>query len=210
MTNYDNRKLQEQCPYTLMIIDCHILLRSVIAAYLNETRRFKVVAEFATTAEAKNYFKNDKIAAPDVILINMNKDVEHTVEFIKWLKIKTNHILVYSDYTSCTHVNAAVAAGARGFLGNNENLETLCAMLNLIAKGQSQFSQTALEKMTAQNELRGILTTREFEIFKLVQQLYPNCLIADELQLSAHTIENYMSSLYAKTKCETREDLQSL
>jgi DNA-binding NarL/FixJ family response regulator len=117
---------------------------------------------------------------------------------------------VYSDYISYTHISAAVAAGANGFIGKDENEEMLRYALGEIAKGNTYFSQTAMRKMSTHNEFLNQLSAREKEVFILVQQGHTNYAIADALQLSAHTIENYISSLYAKTKTETREELQLL
>jgi DNA-binding NarL/FixJ family response regulator len=191
-----------------MIVDAHTLLRTVIASYLKETQRFKIVASLATATEARAYFADVKTPPPDVVLIDMDKDVDFAIRFIEWIKPKTEHLLVYSDYTAYTHVQAAVSAGAAGFIGKDETDEILLTALEQIADGKKYFSQMAMAKTL--NGCFASFTAREREVFALVQQAYTNGAIADVLSLNAHTVENYISSLYAKTGVETREELQGL
>jgi DNA-binding NarL/FixJ family response regulator len=193
-----------------MIVDSHTLLRTVLAAYLSETKRFKVVSQVAAATDAIAYFAHEKIPSPDAVLIDMEADVDCAIKFIEWIKPKTTHLLVYSDYTSHTHVNAAAASGAAGFVGKNESEDILRYALEQIAKGKNYFSETAMKKISSHSEWLAQFTVREQKALALAQQGYTNSAIAEALSLSAHTVENYMSNLYAKTGAQTRELLQGL
>ena len=106
------------------------------------------------------------------------------------------------------HENAAFAsqalkAGARGYLAKNGLAEELIGALESIAQGQTYINANISKKMTQQflsNEDTPLqqLSTREFEIFRLLAEGCDSNLIATTLSISSKTVANYQTSIKQK------------
>ena len=92
-----------------------------------------------------------------------------------------------------------------------ENTVDLSAVL-----GQSFYkpSQTVDPPKNRESFLRKLgygeiltLTPRELDIFQLVSYGYPASFMAEELELSKRTVENYLASIKGKLSCHTKVEL---
>jgi len=111
-------------------------------------------------------------------------------------------------------VQPLIAAGVSGYLLKDEIPYTIVQAIRAVAAGETWFSQRIARQIVrstyapAAGADPGVgmpsLTPREWEILQLIGQGKRNSEIADQLALSKTTVQNYVSSIYAKLGVQTR------
>lgn len=112
----------------------------------------------------------------------------------------------------------AFRAGAKGVLSRTEPVEVLCKCLHAVHKGQiwanSHQLHFVLEALITANPLRvldsrgrRLLTKREDEVVNLVAEGMTNREVAQKLDLSEHTVSNYLLRIYEKLGISSRIEL---
>jgi DNA-binding NarL/FixJ family response regulator len=209
-------ELIAQCPYTVVIVDRHRLLLDALAAWFAAANTWTVIGKAVSAEEARAVFRSLPVP-PDAVLIDMGLQPESLTELIQWLRAHyagfgnfIPAVLVCSDYDDATHVNAAMKAGAMGYICKNDGGEELKIAMRKLLEKKTYLSRNILSKLTRAQELLKGLTKREQEIFALVQQGYGNGHIGEKLSLKLHSVENYLSGIYGKMKVKSREELQKI
>jgi DNA-binding NarL/FixJ family response regulator len=125
-------------------------------------------------------------------------------------------VLVLTTFEDDDSVLAAVAAGARGFMGKHTDPETLIDALRVVARGQSLLSPRAMTALATRamapsrqplprvdsSELT-VLTEREREVAELVARGLTNDDIARRLVISPVTVKTHVNR--AMTKLGSRD-----
>jgi two-component system nitrate/nitrite response regulator NarL len=112
----------------------------------------------------------------------------------------------------------AFRAGARGLFRKNESIEALCKCVRCVAQGQiwakSEELALALEALASSPTLRAIganglslLTKRELEVVQSLAEGLTNREIAERLELSQHTVKNYLFRIFDKLGVSNRVEL---
>ncbi len=115
-------------------------------------------------------------------------------------------------------VTSAFRAGAKGVFCRNGTLEALCKCISCVHQGQiwatSTELQFVLEHLSRTAPFRtlngngdGVLTKREKEVVGLVVEGLNNDDIAAQLNLSRHTIKNYLFRVFEKLGISNRVEL---
>jgi DNA-binding NarL/FixJ family response regulator len=110
------------------------------------------------------------------------------------------------------------SSGVMGICGRNESCEVLCKCIHRVHHGQvwanSEQLHYVLESFCAGNRLRlidahgnALLTRREQSIVRLVAEGLRNREIARQLQLSEHTVRNYLFRVFDKLDVSSRSEL---
>mgnify|MGYP006204368889 CR=1 FL=1 len=115
----------------------------------------------------------------------------------------------------------ALQAGIRGVIYRDEQLDRVLTALKTMMDGQLYYSRTVMselvdhflqEKRQACIEQAGItdsalLTKQEKRIIQLVAEGARNKEIAENLNISAHTVKAHLSSIFRKTQARNRVEL---
>ena len=120
--------------------------------------------------------------------------------------------------------NRALLSGIRGVFYTTDNADVLMKGIRLLLENQLwyrrdvmcnvlnrmlQFNQDALHKLT-EGDIEPIkLTKREKAIIALMSKGAKNKEIAEELNISPHTVKTHLYSAFRKTKCRNRIELLS-
>jgi DNA-binding NarL/FixJ family response regulator len=137
----------------------------------------------------------------------MDFDIKSTFDFMAQSKLPT---IIMSDCTDYTHIRIAYNAATGGFLSKSENADVIEDAIIAAANGEKYISKTNAQRIADVSALIERLLKKEQEVFALVQQGYSNADIATQLGISKHSVENYLSALYAKFSVASRETLQAL
>jgi len=120
-------------------------------------------------------------------------------------------VLILTAYAHDEYVQPLIAAGVSGYLLKDEIPYTIVQAIRAVAAGDTWFSQQIARQIVrsayapaAQLGEAPSLTPREWEILQLIGQGRRNSEIADQLALSKTTVQNYVSSIYAKLGVATR------
>jgi two-component system, NarL family, invasion response regulator UvrY len=110
---------------------------------------------------------------------------------------------VLSMHENAAFASQAIKAGAKGYLAKNGLAEELANALADIAAGKNYINANITQKIAQQfsntesNPLQ-LLSTREFEIFRMLAEGIDSNLIAGKLNISAKTVANYQTSIKQK------------
>lgn len=155
----------------------------------------------------------DKLAARqvDVVVLDLNNMGAGPLVMVRELRQRFPHtrLLIYSS--SLNLAPELLAEGALGYLVKEEALMHLPAAIQAVAAGQSYHSPLVVEHLArAGNGRSAILLPQELRVLKLVAEGFKTRDIAANLDIDPRTAQNYITTLYQKTGCETRGQLMLL
>ena len=186
----------------IMLVDDHAVVRAGVRRLLEQDGRFLVVAECDSGERAYQQFGE---YLPDITVMDLSMPGMGGMEAIGRIiaRYPTAKLLVLSMHENVAFASQALKAGARGYLAKNGLAEELIGALESIAQGQTYINASISKKITQQflsNEDTPLqqLSTREFEIFRLLAEGCDSNLIATTLSISSKTVANYQTSIKQK------------
>lgn len=184
----------------LLLADDNALLRDGIARMLETDGRFQVVGQVANGA--------DVVAAtaalnPDVVLLDLHMPGMPSVEAIRLIRLRDPEVPigVLTDFEDEERRQAAIKAGASGFIPKDTTLAQLCQAVLDLARGQTFSILRALPARAAQHaQSRALrrLTPRELEVLRSLASNDSYEAIAQDFGISPKTLRNHISNVYHK------------
>jgi len=139
------------------------------------------------------------------------------IDLIKALKSRypALEVLVLSDYEENIYAERALRAGAGGYIMKREASQAVLQAVRTVLAGRQYISERLKEelliKFSRDNPEKGLgvekLSNREFEIFQLIGKGLSNRNIADRINISVKTVENYRERLKSKLGLENSSEL---
>jgi DNA-binding NarL/FixJ family response regulator len=158
----------------------------------------------------------------DVALVSssLESDPERGYELTRQMRVAAPdlQVVILVDRTDAQSVVHAFRSGARGILGRDGPLDRISKCVNRVSQGQvwasSEELQHLLEALAAPPRLHLMNTTgvellapREQEVVHWVAEGLTNREIAQQLQLSANTVKNYLFRIFDKLGISNRVEL---
>ena len=159
---------------------------------------------------------------PDIALIDLGLPDGSGVEMIEYIQRRSPATLciVASIYDDDSHVFPALRAGAMGYLLKDQPVAAIVAALQGIASGQPPLSPAIARRMLAYFSQGGprvvdvtrfdphevALNGRETDIQQRVAKGYTLPEIAGQLNLSRHTVADYVKQIYRKLNVSSRAE----
>lgn len=204
----------------IIIIDDHQLLREGINSWVSGNSDWQVLAKLGNLEEVKAFIESYKPSQTDCVVAivdlsfkvsGVNTEKLYGFEILKMFKnpelnIKT---LVYSSHESGGIIAHSLSKeiGACGYVSKNSDYDTILCALEAIAKGDKFIQQNLITSyINAQTKLN-LLTNREQEVLKCVFAKYTNDEIAENMNISKRSVENYLSRIYDKTGTNNKQQL---
>ena len=202
----------------LILIDDHKMLRKGISSYITENSDWQIFAEAEGLEELPQIIKNantsatsgDKIVAVVDIQIKENADSSHNgFEAVKMLSASGIPSVIFSSYDSGLIIERAVGSevGAKGFVSKLSDEKMLLDAVNTVASGKTFIQPDLITSFMEAQSLFSMLTKRETQVVKLLQDGRTNEEIAEHLGIKLTTLENYISVIYDKIGCRDRNSL---
>ena len=198
----------------LLIVDDHPLFRKGVRFYLEAIPEFQVVGEVSNGAAALELLPE---VGADIILLDLQMpemDGVAATQRIKetWPEIK---ILILTSFNSWDKVQAALKAGANGYVLKDARPEELAAAVKAVAVGGNYLGAAAAEAMLnrvgaesqedpASGGLSEPLTEREMEVLRLIGKGMGNREIATALFLSEKTVKTHVANILQKLRVKSR------
>jgi DNA-binding NarL/FixJ family response regulator len=184
-------------------------------------RRYRV-GVVATAVRSVHAIKLLKERQPDVAIISAQLHEGPLAGFtllreLRALQSRTRAVMLLSSRDRSLVVDA-FRSGAHGVIFRDEPLETLSKCVHAVHEGQvwanSEHLGYLLEALAHVKPLRlqdargaNILTEREEKVVHLVAEGLTNKQISAELDLSEHTVRNYLFKIFDKLGVSTRVEL---
>ena len=150
------------------------------------------------------------INSPDVILMDIRMPVCDGVAATRKIKAAFPHIkiIMLTTYTDDAYIQAAIEAGAEGYLLKSTPADGIVERIRAVEKGSYVFDKgVRISAQKAQSPSFDNLTDRENEVLSLVASGLSNNEIAAKLYLSQGTVRNIVSALLVKLSLRDRTQL---
>src|SRR3982075_3599704 len=189
---------------TVAIVDDHPLVREGLAARIAAPPDMGVCGEAAGIECALELIVTQRpsLAIVDIALRNGNG-----IDLIKRIVAAgvNTRMLVVSAYDESFFAERALRAGALGYINKQELQGQVVEALRTVLRGERYLSSAMAQRLIAQaigsRAAQGgteALTDRELQIFQLVGRGKSTREIANELNVSVHTIDSHREHIRAK------------
>ncbi|MGW8123557.1 response regulator [Roseivirga echinicomitans] len=189
----------------IIIVDDHQLVGNGVAKFFENHQSIEVIAVFNNPQEA---LSKVPILKPDILLTDLGMPELNGFDLIEKLKVhglKTSYIILSMHLDQAT-IKKALAAGVSGYVPKNSNESEFVLCVEMVAKGESYFSQQTIKALTQigkpieKSNFSKInsLTKREVEILKLIAEGLSNKEIGEQLFIAVSTVETHRKALMEK------------
>lgn len=195
---------------TLYIVDDHSMLKNGLKNYLESNTKFTVTGAFAGGSECLDALKNEKSELPEIIIVDIQlAENESGFTLVKELKklYPSIKIIMYSMYDTWGFILQAKDLGVQGYISKVASDEELVRCLSVVQAGGTYYEKKSESIQSELESITSVLKKQEKVVFEMALQGKTNKQIADELFISLHTVENYISYLIKLAGCKKREEL---
>lgn len=188
-------------PIRIVIVDDHNMVRKGLAVLLDEFEDLEVVGEAGDGELAVDVCREKK---PDVVLMDMIMPRMDGVTATRAIReaVPSAQVIALTSFSDETNVQAALKAGAVGYLMKNISGDDLANAIRRAHEGQSTLSPEAAQvliKATTRPPMLGHdLSEREREVLALMKEGLNNREIGERLVISSSTVKNHVSSILSK------------
>ena len=190
-------------PIKILLVDDHLLVRKGFRALLDEMDGVQIIGEASNGMEAIMLLRNG--IKPEVVLLDYEMPVMNGLEAAaiisrEFFGVKVIMLTMLQDKSV---IEAAVAAGVRGFLFKNTSLEDLSKAIDKVASGEVWFGSDVTltllnQKSHPVDHVLALLSDREKEILKLVAKGMTSGEIGQQLFISPRTVDTHRNNIIQK------------
>ncbi|MFP7674825.1 LuxR C-terminal-related transcriptional regulator [Marivita sp. S0852] len=182
-------------PSRFVLADDHRIVASGLAAEL-ELRGHVVAGVAETGLDAIALIKSE---APDCAVLDINMPGANGAEVFLEAKLWSPKTVfaILTGHPSASLFNSLIEAGVRGVFLKSDDPDQICDGLTALLRGQTVLSPSAIKVMSPMEDSTD-LTKREMQVLNCIARGLSNTGIADELGISAKTVETHRSNLMRK------------
>ena len=204
-------------PIKICFIEDNELLIENYKEYFESSDEFTCTFAFGTIPDLFTYMKSNYLAIPDIVLVDIQLPEINGIEGIPLLqeRLAGTRIVMMTAFDDKESVMSAFSNGAAGFLTKNMSLNAVSeALLSLLNNGAALSPSAARiliasvgQKMQKINSIINRLTPREREIARFIKSGLSYQQIADQLFISARTVNQHLKHIYQKVGVNSRSQL---
>lgn len=198
----------------ILLVDDHAVVRAGYRRFLERYDDMEVIAEAADAESAYPLFCQHQ---PDVTVVDVSMAGMGGIALIRRMQARdpSSRALVFSMHDEVVFVGQALQAGALGYVSKSSSPEVLVEAVRAVRLGQQFLSSDVAHVWAlAQTEMRHSpltqLSTKEFEVFRLLACGQASADIATLLCLSRKTVANYTTQIKDKLGVNTTAALVHL
>jgi two-component system response regulator NreC len=195
---------------TIVIADDHTVVRQGLRLLIDNDEGLQVIAEAGTVPDAERLTRAHR---PSVLVLDLNMPGGSSLDAIPRLReqVPATAIVVLTMQDDPAYARQALRAGALGFVLKEAADEELLEAIRLAAAGDTYLNPRLGARMAAQPPERpgppDDLTEREVEVLRLIALGHTNTEIAQQLFLSARTVETHRAHIQQKLRRTSRAEL---
>ncbi|WP_207208891.1 response regulator [Nocardioides oleivorans] len=193
----------------VVLADDHAVVRRGLTGLLESTDDLEVVGVAADGSEAVALVREHR---PDVVLMDLQMPVLDGVEATRAIVADQSgdgtgtEVLVLTSFSDHARIDAAIEAGAVGYLLKDAEPEVLLDGIRAVARGESPLDPRAARRLLTRSS-RGRassevgvsdLSPREAEVLRLVVEGLLNKQIAQRLGITERTVKAHLTSVYQR------------
>jgi DNA-binding NarL/FixJ family response regulator len=196
-------------PVSVWLIEDNQNFRTTLSRVVNGMEGMRCNNQFSNAEDALDALHAG--AFPDVVLLDVGLPGLNGIDAIKQIKSlsPTTRIIMLTVFDDHEKVFKAVCAGASGYLLKPSNTASIIRSIKEAISGGApmtpQVAKSVLDMLSsrAAPKVVQILTSREQSVLRLMSQGQGMKGIADELDLSYHTVDSHLRNIYAKLHVHT-------
>jgi DNA-binding NarL/FixJ family response regulator len=201
--------MESAAPVRVFLVDDHEVVRRGVAEVLEDDPGITIAGEAGTVAEA---LARVPAVRPDVVVVDMRLPDGDGAELCRGLRHRMPGLrcLVLTSFSEHEALQAALRAGASGFLLKQVRGPALVSAVRTVAAGGTLFDQVPAGSTrtrgpgAAGGDRLGLLTDQERTVLRLIGEGLTNRQIGVRMGLAEKTVKNYTSHLLAKLGLERR------
>ena len=192
--------------YNVMIVEDQAMPRQLFEAFISMSDKYRLVHSIKNADMADIYCDQSQI---DLILMDvcteLNSNGLDAAERIKQKHPKIK-IIVVTSMPEVSYLERARAVGVDSFWYKEVSEEPILELMDRTMSGESIYPDKT-PTVSFGNIKSTDLSKREIEVLREVIMGYTNAEIAERLNLSQHTVRDYVQVIMEKTGYRTRTEL---
>lgn len=200
----------------VLLADDHAVLRTGLRLLLTGQNEFEVVAEASTGSEALSLAER---LQPDLILLDLSMPGLGGMDVLPTIRkmVPSTKILILTMHDDPQYLRQALKYGASGYVLKKAADAELISAIRAVLRGEMyvhpSMTRVLLEDILPEAKLSNAdltwasLSEREQEVLKMVALGHTSAEIANQLSLSAKTVETYRARGMEKLGLRTRAAL---
>lgn len=209
------RRTSATCKTRILIVDDHPLMRSGLRLALEQHPGFVLVGEASTAAAAVNRALE---LQPDLVVMDLHlPDMSGLDATRKILTgIPSAKVVIFSADTDRRRVDAALEAGACGYILKKSVVDELIQAIQLVTAGKLYLSpevsagilEDYRKSLTGESEpSKPVVSAKDKRLLRLICEGRRSKEIAVEMGLSPNSIETYRGRLMKRLRCFSTAEL---
>ncbi len=204
-------------PIRILLVDDHAVVRAGLRMLLGADPELQIVGEAENGAQALRL--TDELA-PDVVLMDISMPDMNGIEATRKIKEQNPNVVVLAltMHEDDQYFFEMLAAGASGYVPKRAAPNDLLSAIHAVHNG-GVFLFPSVARVLVQDYVQraaragaaghsfDVLTEREREVLALIAQGLSNQEIADQLVISAKTVNRHRENIMAKLNLHSRVEL---
>jgi DNA-binding NarL/FixJ family response regulator len=197
-------------PLQIVLVDDHRLFRSGIASLIDKFPEYKILFEAGDGEELMR--KLTPKLQPDIILLDINMPKKDGIATAQWIRdtYPDIKIIVLSMFEDADKVLQMVKIGVKGYILKDAEPAEFEKALQKVSEGELYYPEFVTRYLiqSINNQAESVkLNIREIEFLKLVGSELTYKEIADQMCISARTVDGYRDQLFEKLQIKSRVGL---
>jgi DNA-binding NarL/FixJ family response regulator len=198
----------------VFLVDDHPIVRQGLALFIEREPDLMVCGEAEDATSALQAIRD---STPDFVILDISLDGRDGLELLKTLRVRHPNlpVLVLSMHDESVYAERSLRAGANGYIMKQEAADKVITAIRQILGGDVYLSDRLTKRMLQQFVNGSIsprdplakLSDRELEVFRLIGAGHETRQIADELHVSAKTVESYQAHIKEKLALRNAREL---
>ena len=192
----------------VLVVDDHPVVRRGLHSMLDGESGISIIG---LASSGKEGIALAEKLNPDVVLLDLRMPDMSGVEVIVALRASRSEskVLVLTNYQLDEDIFNALDAGALGYLLKTASQDEVVEAIHAVSQGKRRIP-TELAVRLAERVGRSSLSSREFEVLRLVVEGFTNKEIAGKLFISDITARNHVISLLSKLNAKDRTEAATI
>ncbi|MFC1542331.1 response regulator [Pseudomonadota bacterium] len=199
--------------HTVLIVEDEPVTRDVLIQVVENQPQLKLLAAVKNYAEAEASIEYK----PNIILVDIGLPDGNGIDLIR--QIKQQHpegfVMVVSGFGDERHVVEAIEAGATGYILKDDSLAKVGPHILQLIKGESPISPGIARYLLKRFQMphqqvtdasQPSLTKREKSVLTLIAKGYSRHEVAENLNMSQHTVTTHIKHIYRKLSVHSRTE----
>jgi DNA-binding NarL/FixJ family response regulator len=201
--------------HKVFIVEDHPLMREGLIRLISLQSDLRICGEAATIHEA---LKLIPVSKPDIVIVDLTLAGSSGLDLIKDMKLRSlkSFVLVLSMHDESLYAERALRAGAKGYIMKEQAAKEVLKAIHRILAGEIYLSDKMNAKMLhklvdsrtdGKTPPEGSLSDRELQVFQFIGQGRGTRQIAEDLHISAKTVESYRAHIKVKMNLKDAHEL---